>query len=162
MARIAVYPGSFDPCTNGHIDIITRAAKVFDKVIVAVLKNSEKMNSFSAEQRVNLLKKATARIDNVEIDSFDGLLVDYVRKIDANVIIKGLRALSDFEYEFSMALTNKKLDAEIETVFLVASDNNMYLSSSVVREMARYGANLKDFVPAEISEEISNRFFRRS
>ena len=161
MSKIAVYPGSFDPCTNGHLDIITRAAGVFDRLIVAVLNNGEKRVNFSAEERVEMLRKVTAKLDNVEVDSFNGLLVDYLKKIDANVIIKGLRAMSDFEAEFQMALTNKKVDPNVETLFLVASDNNMYLSSSVVRELAVYTENLKDFVPATIVKDISSRFFGR-
>ena len=134
--RTAVYPGSFDPMTNGHLDIIKRAAKTFDKVYVAILTNSSKKPKFSLEQRIDWLKRATADLPNVEIDSFSGLLVNYANQINASIIIKGLRAVSDFEYEFQMALTNRALSPNIETMFLMTNGKDSSLSSSIVKEIA--------------------------
>lgn len=148
--KTAVYPGSFDPCTNGHLDIIHRSAKLFDKVIVAVLTNSSKKPLFSVEERIQLLKQVTADCDNVEICSFSGLLVDFLKEIDCTVVIKGIRAVSDFEYEFQMALTNKALYPDLETLFLPATQEYMFLSSSVVKEVARYGGALDGLVPDEL------------
>ena len=145
--RIAVYPGSFDPCTNGHLDIIDRSSKLFDKVIVAVLTNSSKHPTFTVDERISLLKSASADYGNVEICSFSGLLVDFLRETGATVVIKGIRAVSDFEYEFQMALTNKALYPAVETLFLHATSEYMFLSSSVVKEVARYGGSLKGRVP---------------
>jgi pantetheine-phosphate adenylyltransferase len=134
MTQIAVYPGSFDPVTNGHLDIILRSSKVFDKVIVAVAQNPDKNNSlFSIEERVNLVKKVIAGIENVEVESFDGLLTSYLKEKNAKVIIKGLRALSDFEYEFQMALMNNKLSPEIETLFMMTNSKFSFISSSSVK-----------------------------
>lgn len=152
--RTAIYPGSFDPITNGHLDIIERAAKNYDKVIVAILKNSAKTPVFSVEEKTDLIKRATAHIPNVEIDFFDGLLVDYVKKKGSRVIIKGLRAVSDFEYEFQMALANKKINPEIETLFMMTDVQYAYLSSSIVREMASLGAKLDGLVPDCIAKDI--------
>ena len=151
---IAVYPGSFDPVTNGHLDIIERSASLFDKVYVAVLKNSSKTPLFSVEERCGLIERVTPHLDNIVITSFDGLLVDFVKKVDGKIIVKGLRALSDFEYEFQMALTNKKLDNDVETVFLSTSAQNQYLSSSIVKDIARYKGSLDGLVPAEIQSDI--------
>ena len=128
--RIAVYPGSFDPITNGHLDIIERASRIFDKVIVGVLKNKNKKPKFSADERVMLIEKATSKLTNVEVASFDGLLVDFARKYGANIIIKGLRTVNDFEYEFQMALLNKTLDSECETMFMMTNSKYSYISSS--------------------------------
>lgn len=155
--RTAVYPGSFDPCTNGHLDIIHRSAKLFDKVIVAVLINSSKNPLFSVEERIELLKKATADCKNVEICSFSGLLVDFLKEINSTVVIKGIRAVSDFEYEFQMALTNKALYPKLETLFLHSAQEYMFLSSSVVKEVAKYGGALDGLVPEELIPIIRKR-----
>ena len=155
--NIAVYPGSFDPCTNGHLDVITRAAKLFDKVVVAVLVNSAKTPMFSVDERVELLKLATEGLENVEIQSFSGLLVDFMKLVDANVIVKGIRAISDYEYEFQMALTNHALANDIETIFIPTSQDYMFLSSSIVREVAKYGGSLKGLVPDCLIQVINER-----
>ncbi|WNC12603.1 pantetheine-phosphate adenylyltransferase [Brevibacillus brevis] len=151
---IAVCSGSFDPVTYGHLDIINRGARVFDKVIVAVLINSKKNSLFTVEERVELLRQATADIDNVEVDSFDGLLIDYMKKRKAQVIIRGLRAVSDFEYEMQVASINKKLDENIETFFMMTSNQYSYLSSSIVKEVASYKASVSDLVPPVVEEAL--------
>ena len=156
--KTIIYPGSFDPITNGHLDIIERAAKNYDKVIVAILKNNAKNPAFSVEERTDFIKRATSHLPNVETDSFDGLLVDYVESKGANLIIKGLRAVSDFEYEFQMALANKKINPEIETLFMMTDVQYAYLSSSIVKEMARLGASLDGLVPDCIAEDIKKKF----
>ncbi len=158
--RIAVCPGSFDPVTLGHTDIITRAAKLFDRVIVLVSVNSQKNTSFTPDERVELIKEVTKDLDNVVVDSHNGLLADYLKKTGACAIVKGLRAVSDFEYEFQQALANKKLYTQAETVFLVTSSENMYLSSSVVKEIASYGGDIRDFVPEAILGKIKNRLIK--
>ncbi|QUH26229.1 pantetheine-phosphate adenylyltransferase [Serpentinicella alkaliphila] len=154
----AIYPGSFDPITNGHLDIIERAAKIFDEVIVVVLPNVSKNNLFTLEERVNLIKTVTKKFSNVSIDSYSGLLVDYANKNNITNIVKGLRAVSDFEYEFQMALMNKKLNPEVETVFLMTSNNNSYLSSSIVKEVVKYGGCISDLVPPEVEKEMIKRY----
>ncbi|RNB54596.1 pantetheine-phosphate adenylyltransferase [Brevibacillus gelatini] len=154
---IAVCSGSFDPVTYGHLDIISRGAKVFDKVIVAVLINSKKNSLFSVDERVELLRQVTAGMDNVEVDSFDGLLIDYMNKRGAKVIIRGLRAVSDFEYEMQVASINKKLDQEIETFFMMTSNQYSYLSSSIVKEVARYKASVADLVPPEVEAALKRK-----
>lgn len=156
--KIAICPGSFDPATNGHIDIIMRSADLFDKVIVAVLNNPSKQPLFSVEERVEMLRKTCGSLPNVEIDSFSGLLTEYARHKKANVIVKGLRAVSDFEYELQMALMNKKLNPDLETVFMMTSSKYSYLSSSLVKEVARLGGCIKGLVPEAIEKEIHNRF----
>ena len=156
--RTAVCPGSFDPITKGHIDIITRAAKLFDQVIVLISVNYDKTCSFSVEERCKMAKLSVAHLSNVAVDSFDGLLANYVREKNACAIVKGLRAVSDFEYEFQMALANKKLYGGAETIFLTTSGENMYLSSSLVRQIASFGGDITHFVPHEIIEMIQNRF----
>ncbi len=155
--RIAVCPGSFDPITIGHLDIISRAALMFDKLIVVVMKNVNKSGSFSPEERRKLIEKSVSGMDNVEVDVYDGLLADYARKVNACAIIKGLRAMSDFEYEFQMALTNKKLNPEVETLFLTTRAENMYLSSSMVKQIAGLGGDISDFVPETIRSDITKR-----
>ena len=155
---IAVCPGSFDPITMGHLDIISRGSAMFDKVIVVVMSNIHKNSgAFSIEERVEMIKKSVAHLPNVEVDYFDGLLADYAAKKKAKAIIKGLRAMSDFEYEFQMALTNKKLNPNVETIFLTTSAENMYLSSSMVRQVASMGGDISDFVPTAIHSDIINR-----
>lgn len=158
----AVYPGSFDPVTYGHVDIIRRAAKMFDKVVVAVGINMEKKPWFTVEERKELLRSATQDIENVEVVDFEGLLVDFAKSIDAKIILKGLRAVSDFEYEFQMALTNSKLAPEIETVFLTTSAENMYLSSSIVKQVGILGGDISPFVPECVHDEIKTRIMQRS
>lgn len=153
-----IYPGSFDPVTNGHLDIIERASKICDKLIVAVLVSHFKTPLFTMDERVDLLKRVVSHCTNVEIECFSGLLVDYVNKKQANVIIKGLRAVSDFEYELQMTLLNKKQAPDIETLFMMSSINYSFLSSSMVKELARYGGNIKGLVPECIEEDIINKF----
>jgi len=158
LKNIAIYPGSFDPCTNGHLDIIERSAKIFEKVIVAVLVNSSKTPTFTLEERTELLKAATAHVPNVEVMGFNGLLAQFAEQQKAKVIVKGLRAVSDFEYEFQMSLTNNKLNPNVETLFMTTKSENMYLSSSIVREVARYGGSIEDMVPATIVNKIYKKF----
>ena len=159
--KIAVCPGSFDPVTIGHLDIITRAASIFDKVYVAVMVNPQKHPAFTDDERVDMLRRTTKHLCNVEIVSFDGLLVDFVEQIGAGVIVKGLRAVSDYEYEFQMALANRKLSSKVETVFLTTSAENMFLSSSVVKQIASFGGDISAFVPAQLCEEISERLIQK-
>ena len=153
----AVCPGSFDPVTSGHLDIIRRAASMFDRVIVLVVTNLAKQPMFTKEERMDFLRRATSGLENVEVDSYGGLLADYAREHDARVIVKGLRALSDFEYEFQMALTNRRLNPEAETVFLTTTAENMYLSSSLVKQVATLGGEISDFVPACIVPDIRQK-----
>lgn len=157
VKKVAICPGSFDPVTNGHLDIIHRAAELFDEVIVLVLTNTSKTPVFTKEERVQLIERATADLPQVTVESFDGLLADYAKKKQAVAIVKGLRAMSDFEYEFQMALTNRKLYPEAETVFLTTKEEHMYLSSSLVRQVAGLGGDISDFVPACIVPDIFNK-----
>lgn len=153
--RIGVYPGSFDPLTNGHLDIIRRASKLFDKLIVGVLVNDSKKNPlFTKEERVKLIRKCIKDLPNVEVGSFDGLLVDFVRANGARAIVKGLRAVSDYEYELQMTALNKHLDNDIDTIFLMADVQNSFLSSSSVKELAWHGGSIKGLVPKEIEKDI--------
>ena len=152
--KLAVCPGSFDPVTNGHLDIIRRAAALSDRVIVVVMTNASKHTLFSMEERVAMLRAATAEFPNVEVDAYDGLLADYARQVGADAIDKGLRAVTDFEYEFQMALTNRQLHADAETVFLTTSADLMYLSSSVVKQVAQYGGDISGFVPASVLDAV--------
>jgi len=156
MAKV-ICPGSFDPVTKGHLDIITRASALFDEVVALVVINPQKNPSFTAQERADMLRKATVHIPNVSVDSFHGLLADYVRQSGAIAIIKGLRAMTDFEYEFQMALINKKLVPEAETIFLTTTSENMYLNSSVVKQVASFGGNIADFVPTEVLPDIQLR-----
>ncbi|MDR1299793.1 MAG: pantetheine-phosphate adenylyltransferase [Oscillospiraceae bacterium] len=155
--KIAVYPGSFDPITLGHLNIIRRASAIFDKVLVCVMINSDKTPLFTLDERMELIRRTVRRYRNVEVDASDELLVSYVKQKGASVIVKGLRAISDFDWEFQIALANKKIEPTIETVFLASSEKYTYLSSTVVKEMARYGADLSGFVPREIIGDITNR-----
>lgn len=155
--RIAICPGSFDPITVGHLDIIRRASAMFDSVIVVVMTNGSKHPSFTAEERMQMISAATTDLGNVSVDQYDGLLADYAAMRGAGAVVKGLRAMSDFEYEFQMALTNKKLNPNFETVFLTTSAENMYLSSSMVKEIARMGGEIRDFVPDVIHDSIVKR-----
>lgn len=160
--RIAVCPGSFDPITLGHLDIIRRAAKIFDEVIVLVSVNPAKNNcSFTTGERIHLIQKTIEGMDHVRVDSTEGLLADYLREKGACAIVKGLRAVSDFEYEFQMSLANKHLNPEAETIFFTAAAENMYLSSSIVKQIASFGGDISEFVPACILDEIKSRLFKR-
>ena len=153
----AIYPGSFDPVTLGHLNIIKRAAACFDKVIVCVMVNSKKTGMFAPEERVELLKRSTARFPNVEVDSSNELLAAYAKRRKAHVVVKGLRAVSDFEQEVQMAVINRHLNPELETMFLASSEKYTYLSSTIVKEMARYGADLTGLVPREIVDDVNRR-----
>lgn len=158
MNNVAVYPGSFDPISNGHLDIIKRSTEIFDKVIVGVLENPDKKNSlFTIEERVKLIKKVTCEMTNVEVQSFNGLLVNFLDNNGANVIIKGLRAVSDFEYELQMAHMNNKLNPKIETLFMMTNNKYSYLSSSAIKQAAMFGGCIKELVPDEIIKDIINK-----
>jgi len=156
--RRAIYPGSFDPVTNGHLDVIERARKLFDEVIVAVAHNDEKQPLFSLEERLDLLRETAGRIANVRIAEFEGLLVDFAKAQNAGAVIRGLRAVSDFEFEFQMALMNRKLDAAVETIFLMPKEEYTYLSSRIVKEIARLGGDISSFVPACVAKALSRQF----
>ena len=156
--KISIYPGSFDPITNGHIDIIERAAKLFDKLIVAVLNNSEKKPLFSVNERLEMIKDAIKDIKNVEVDSFEGLTVDYCKKKNASIMIRGLRAVTDFEYELQLAHTNRELNNEVDTVFLLADMNYSYLSSSTVRQVSEYGGDVSKFVTPFVEEKLKEKY----
>ena len=158
--RRAIYPGSFDPVTNGHVDIVERARKLFDEVIVAVAANDEKQPLFSLRERLDLLRRTVGRIDNVRIAQFKGLLVEFAKAEKAGAVIRGLRAVSDFEFEFQMALMNRKLDAVVETIFLMPKEEYTYLSSRIVKEIARLGGNVKDFVPAIVAKQLTAKYFK--
>ncbi len=155
--RIAVCPGSFDPITMGHLDIITRAAAMFDKLIVVVMNNDKKHYTFSPAERKEMIEKSVSDLENVQVDVYDGLLAEYAAQQYACAIIKGLRAMSDFEYEFQMALTNKKLNPNVETLFLTTSAQNMYLSSSMVKQIAGMGGDVSDFLPSVIHDDVLKR-----
>jgi len=156
--KIGIYPGSFDPITLGHLDIIERASRLVDKLIIGVLVNSSKTPLFTDAERVELISKETAHLNNVEIVSYNGLLVDFAKERHADVIIRGLRAVTDFEYELQLAQTNKKLNPEVETIFLATNVNFAYLSSSVVREIARYGGDITQFVPESIVQSVYDKY----
>lgn len=156
--NIAIYPGSFDPITNGHLDIIDRGSKIYDKLIVAVLVNVDKNCLFSIDERVELIKRVTKDLDNVEVLSFEGLLVDFAKLHNSKVILKGLRTMSDFEYEFQMALMNSKLNPDIETVFMMTSSAYSYVSSSSVKQVAKFGGSINGLVPEELIEEVMDKF----
>ncbi len=160
--KTAICPGSFDPVTNGHVDIIRRASKIFDKVIVVVMINSNKTNAyFTAAERVDLIKRSIPDVENAEVEMYGGLLARYAAEKNACAIVKGLRAVSDFEYEFQQALTNKRLNPEIETVFMTTEADNMFLSSSVVKQVCEFGGDISGFVPEEIHDDIVKRIIER-
>ena len=154
MYTKAIYPGTFDPVTNGHLDIIKRACKMFDKIIVAVADNKDKKTMFSLEKRVNLMKKATANLPKIEVESFSSLLVDFAKKKECKIIIRGLRAVSDFEYELQMGYANKSLDSEIDTIYLMPNLENAFISSSVVRSILKYNGDVSHLIPKEIIKEL--------
>ncbi len=155
--KVGIYPGSFDPVTKGHLDIIERSSKMVDRLIVAVLNNNAKSPLFSVKERVNMLKEVTKEIDNVVIDSFSGLLVDYAEKNHANIIVRGLRAVTDFEYELQMAQTNRIMDNNVDTIFLTTSLQYAYLSSSIVKEVAINNGDVSKFVPEYVVEQIQKK-----
>ena len=154
----AIYPGSFDPVTNGHLDVIQRAGRLFDEVVVAVALNDQKRTLFSADERVELLRNAAEGIVHLRIVRFDGLLMDFAREMEASAVIRGLRAVSDFEFEFQMALMNRKLEPNVETIFLMPAENYTYLSSRIVKEIARLGGKVDAFVPTSVAAALRRKF----
>ena len=158
MTRTAIYPGTFDPVTYGHLDVIKRVSALYDKVYVAVANSKEKSPLFSVKERVAMMTEAVAVYDNVEVESFEGLVVDYAKRKNARVVVRGLRMISDFEYEFQMALTNRKLDSEVETVFMMPKESYSYLSSKLIKEIARLGADVSAFVSEDVSANLKEKF----
>ena len=158
--RRAIYPGSFDPVTNGHLDVIDRARKLFDEVIVAVAYNDEKQPLFSLQERLDFLASTVGKIENVRIANFEGLLVDFAKREGAGAVIRGLRAISDFEFEFQMALMNRKLETAVETIFLMPKEEYTYLSSRIVKEIARLGGDVSSFVPAPVAQALQRKLKR--
>ena len=161
MPTLAVYPGSFDPLTNGHVDIISRGARMFDSIIVAILINAEKAPLFRMDERVEITKEVFKDLPNVEVDTFDGLLVDYVERRSANVIVRGLRAVSDFEYEFQMALMNRRLNGKIETVFMMPAEQYSYISSRLIKEVFSLGGRVHGLVPDTVEERLRQKVTTR-
>jgi pantetheine-phosphate adenylyltransferase len=158
MPTLAVYPGSFDPLTNGHVDIITRGARLFDRIIVAILVNAEKAPLFSMPERVDIAREVFGSYPNVEIDTFDGLLVDYVQRREAQVIVRGLRAVSDFEFEFQMALMNHRLNGQIDTVFMMPAEQYTYISSRMIKEVFSLGGRVDGLVPETVEDRLKGKF----
>jgi pantetheine-phosphate adenylyltransferase len=158
---IAIYPGTFDPITLGHIDVVDRAAQLFPHLIILVARNTSKQPLFSDEERIAMVREVFHGRKGIEVEGFDGLLVDYARRRKASVLVRGLRAVSDFEYEFQMALTNRKLSSTLETIFLVPREQYTYLNSTIVREIARLGGDVSDFVPVNVRKRLKKRFLRR-
>jgi len=158
--RTAIYPGSFDPLTNGHLDVIERAAKLFDQVIVAIAKNDSKNPLFTLAERRDLVNRSVGLLKNVETDTFDGLLVDYVERRSGHAILRGLRAVSDFEFEFQLALMNRKLNERVETIFMMPKDTYTFLSSRIVKEIARLGGDVSAFVPPHVREALTKKLAR--
>jgi pantetheine-phosphate adenylyltransferase len=156
--KVAIYPGTFDPLTNGHLSIIKRALKIFDKLVIAILINPNKSPLFTLEERIDMLKEIFKDEVNIEIDSFNGLLIDYAVSKGANIVVRGLRALSDFEYEFQLALMNRKLNRDIESVFLMTDYKWFYISSTIIKEAARYGGDIKGLVPPIVNERLKQKF----
>lgn len=155
--RTVIYPGSFDPLTNGHLDVIERAARIFDRVIVAVARNFDKQPWFTTEERCALIRADVARLPNVETDSFDGLLVNYVMQRGAVAVVRGLRAISDFEFEFQLALMNRKLDERVETLFMTPRETNTFINSRMIKEIASLGGNVRPFVPPNVADALAAR-----
>lgn len=162
MQRIAIYPGSFDPVTNGHIDIAQRGLRLFDKIIVAILENPVKDFLFTVEERIEMLEASFEEYPNIEVETFDGLLVDYASQKDSIAILRGMRAVSDFEYEFQLALMNRKLNREVQTVFLMTSLRWIFTSSSIIKEAAQFGGDIKGMVPPIVNEKLMTKFKRTS
>jgi len=160
MGNLAIYPGTFDPVTNGHLDIIQRGAEIFERIIVAVASSRNKNPLFSLEERVEMLKKTTAEYKGVAVESFDGLLVDYARTKGARVIIRGLRAVSDFEYEFQLALMNRKLNSEVDTFFVMPSEKYVYLNSGLIKEISRMGGDISSLVPGEVLNKLKAKYHK--
>ena len=156
--KTAIYPGFFDPITNGHLSVIDRALKIFDKLIIAILNNPQKSPLFSIEERIYMIKQAIRRETNVEVDTFDGLLVDYAVKKNSNVVIRGLRALSDFEYEFQLALMNRKLNRDVQSIFLMTDYKWFYTSSTIIKEAASFGGDISGLVPKVVNEKLKEKF----
>jgi pantetheine-phosphate adenylyltransferase len=156
--KIAVYPGSYDPLTNGHIDIIERGLKIFDKIIVAALKNPSKTYLFSLEERMQIMKDTFEKYDRIEVDYFEGLLVEYLKKRNINTVVRGLRAISDFEIEFQMALMNRQIKPQIETIFLVPSVNYSFVSSRLIKQVYQLGGEIKTMVPAIVDQKLKDKF----
>lgn len=154
---IAIYPGSFDPPTNGHLDLIQRGSKIFEELVVAILRNSEKSPMFSLAERLEMLRQLTADLNNVRIDTFDGLMVEYAKSIDATCVLRGIRAISDYEYELQMALMNRKLEPTLETVFMMPADKYSYVSSRLVREVAQAGGPVKGLVPEVVEQKLREK-----
>jgi pantetheine-phosphate adenylyltransferase len=159
--RTAIYPGTFDPITNGHLDILERALKLFDRVIITIARNSAKNPLFSEEERLAMIKESVKQFKGVEIDSFDGLLVEYARKKNATAVVRGLRAISDFEYELQMALMNRKLDEDLVTVFLMPNERYTYLNSSVIREIAGHRGDIREFVPPHVLRQLEGKLHKQ-
>jgi pantetheine-phosphate adenylyltransferase len=162
MSTLAVYPGSFDPLTNGHVDIISRGARLFDRIIVAILVNAEKSPLFTMDERVDITRSVFKTHSNVEVDTFDGLLVDYVERRDAQVIVRGLRAVSDFEFEFQMALMNRRLRPKIETVFMMPAEQYTYISSRLIKEVFSLGGRVEGLVPDLVEERLRGKGLKRT
>lgn len=158
MTRLAIYPGSFDPITNGHMDIINRGLGLFDKIVVAILHNSSKNPLFSVEERIEILQESLKELPNIEVDTFSGLLVDYAAQKNATAILRGMRAVSDFEYEFQLALMNRRLNRKVETVFLMTGLRWIFTSSSIIKEAARFGGDISDMVPPFVYEKLKEKF----
>lgn len=162
MKRVAIYPGSFDPVTNGHVDIVQRGRTLFDEIIVAILHNPNKKGLFSIDERMDMLKESMKGISGISFDTFSGLLVDYANQSGANAILRGMRAVSDFEYEFQMALMNKKLNRDIQTVFLMTGLRWIFTSSSIIKEAAQFGGDISDMVPPVVNQKIIEKYKTRS
>ena len=161
MQKVAIYPGSFDPVTNGHIDLIERGAALFDTVIIAILSNAEKSPLFTVEERAQMLNEAVQKLENVTVTSFEGLLVDFVEQVNASVIVRGIRAVSDYEYELQMALMNRRLSNKVETVFMLPAESYSFLSSKLVKEIEQHGGSIQGFVPLAVEKRLYDKFKSR-